>query len=63
MPGMTGHEPYEELRRDPRLAGIPVIVFSARNDDGRLQGVAAHVRKALDPDLLLQAIERACGPP
>jgi CheY-like chemotaxis protein len=63
MPGMTGQELYEELRGDTRLADIPVVVFSALNDDGRLQGIVAYVRKAFDPDLLLEAIERACGPP
>ena len=62
MPGMSGHEVYEELRRDAALAGIPVVVFSALNDDGRLQGVVAYVRKAVHPDVLLQAIEKACEP-
>jgi CheY-like chemotaxis protein len=62
MPGMSGHEVYEELKQDPALARIPVVVFSALNDDGRLPDVVAYVRKAVDPELLLEAIERACGP-
>jgi CheY-like chemotaxis protein len=62
MPGMSGHEVHEELKRDPALANIPVVVFSALDDDGRLRGVVAYVRKAVDPDVLLRALERACGP-
>ena len=62
MPGMSGQEVHEELRRDPVLANIPVVVFSALDDDGRMQGIVAYIRKAVDPDLLLRAIEKACGP-
>jgi CheY-like chemotaxis protein len=61
MPGMSGFEVHEELKRDPALAKIPVVVFSALDDDGRLRDVVAYVRKAVDPDVLLRALERACG--
>jgi CheY-like chemotaxis protein len=61
MPGMSGYEVHEELKRDPVLAKIPVVVFSALDDDGRLRDVVAYVRKAADPDVLLRALERACG--
>jgi CheY-like chemotaxis protein len=61
MPGMSGHEVHEELRRDPLLANIPVVVFSALDDDGRMQGIVAYIRKAVDPDVLLRAIAKACG--
>ena len=56
-----GYEFHEELKRDPALAKIPVVVFSALDDDGRLRGVVAYVRKAVDSDVLLRALERACG--
>jgi CheY-like chemotaxis protein len=62
MPGMSGHEVHEELQRDPSLANIPVVIFSALDDDGRMQGIVAYIRKAVDPDVLLQALEKACGP-
>jgi len=61
MPDMSGHEVHQELQRDPVLANIPVVVFSALDDDGRLQGIVAYIRKAVDPDVLLRAIDKACG--
>ena len=61
MPGLSGDEVHAELQRDPALASVPVIVFSALDDDGRLSGVLAYIRKGVDPDVLLKAIERACG--
>jgi len=61
MPDMSGHEVHQELQRDPVLANIPVVVFSALDDDGRMQGIVAYIRKAVDPDVLLRAIAKACG--
>jgi CheY-like chemotaxis protein len=55
-------EVHEELQRDPALANIPVVVFSALDDDGRMQGIVAYIRESVDPDVLLQALEKACGP-
>jgi CheY-like chemotaxis protein len=61
MPRMSGYEVHEELKRDPALATIPVVVFSALTDDGRMRGVVAYIRKAVDPDVLLRALDQACG--
>ena len=55
LPGMDGHEVLRELRDDPHLAKIPVVVYSA--DPEPIEGVAAYIRKATaDPDMLLDAI-------
>jgi CheY-like chemotaxis protein len=66
MPGMSGYEVHEQLKQDPALASIPVVVFSALTaisgrDDGRREGIVAYIRKAVHPDVLLQAIHRAVG--
>ena len=55
LPGIDGHAVLDELRRDPHLAAIPVVVYSA--EPGGVTDVAACLRKAsTDPDVLLDAI-------
>jgi CheY-like chemotaxis protein len=62
MPGMDGWSVHAELKSDPALAGIPVIVFSGVDGTGKIEDVVAYVRKGVDPDLLLALIERTCRP-
>jgi CheY-like chemotaxis protein len=55
LPTMDGRAFLAELRSDPRLARIPVVVFSG--DPGQVSDVAAFVRKGRDdPEVLLDAI-------
>ena len=60
MPGMDGVAVRAALAADPTLAGIPVIVFTA-DPDVTMPDVVANVRKASDPDVLLDAVAAACG--
>jgi len=34
LPGMSGTEVLRELRGDPRTAGVPVVMMTARSEDG-----------------------------
>jgi CheY-like chemotaxis protein len=61
LPDMTGRQVREELKRDPKLARIPVIVFSGLEPDGHMDDVVAYVRKGLDPEQLLTFVDQACG--
>ena len=60
MPGMSGWEFRHEQRRDPQLAGIPIVVLSG----GNLRGVAASLgaadvlAKPVDLDELTAKIEQ-----
>jgi CheY-like chemotaxis protein len=55
MPGMDGHVVIKAMKAEPRLADIPVIVFTA--DPGAVRDAAACVLKGSDgPDVLLEAI-------
>jgi excisionase family DNA binding protein len=56
MPKMDGLQFLEEQKRDPRLAGIPVIVIAA--DRSELAG-ARVLRKPLDVGRLVDAIQGA----
>ena len=57
----------EELRRDPRFAGLPVVVFTAWGDAGVRRRLAALAVRAIhikaDPDLpaLLKSVADAGG--
>jgi len=55
MPGMDGWDFRQEQKRDPALAAIPVVAVSAV---GKLVDVDVSLRKPLDYDELLAAVER-----
>ncbi|EHJ46258.1 multi-sensor hybrid histidine kinase [Solidesulfovibrio carbinoliphilus subsp. oakridgensis] len=56
MPGMDGRAAMAALRNDPDLAGIPVLVITG-HEGAPPEGADAVLRKPLDPDRLLAAIE------
>jgi CheY-like chemotaxis protein len=63
MHGKNGWEFRTEQRRDPRLAGIPVVVCSS---DGRLSekadalDVVTHLEKPIDQKAFLAAVAQHC---
>jgi CheY-like chemotaxis protein len=65
MPQMDGFGVLEEMRQDPQLRDIPVIVFTAKtltpDEQGRLDQVTSHViRKAgLESELLFDELRSA----
>lgn len=66
MPSMDGITLTRYLREDPDLAGIPVVMLTARGLpadawSGWQCGVDAYLAKPLDVDVLRSEIERVCG--
>ena len=59
MPGMDGWDLRHEQKRDPRLAGIPVIAVSAA---GKLPDADVQFRKPLDLDKFLAVVKRYAQP-
>jgi CheY-like chemotaxis protein len=63
MHGTNGSEFRTDQLRDPRLAGIPVVVCSG---DGRLAekalalGIAEYLEKPIECEVLLAAVARHC---
>lgn len=62
MPGMTGLELIEEVRRDPTTAAIPVIMLTARGfavdqDQKESLGIAHCLSKPFSPRELLASLE------
>ncbi len=63
MPVMTGAEMYKELRSDPGLADIPVVVVSA---DGNVKAKAQlfggqYLMKPVKVDPVLETVARHCA--
>jgi CheY-like chemotaxis protein len=57
MPGMNGWQFRDEQRRDPELAGIPVIVVSARPGDDGIEA-DGYVKKPFALGTLFDAVAR-----
>lgn len=60
MPVMDGIEFLQRLQQDPRLAPIPVLVFSASSTVQPPPGIPV-LRKPLSLDALLDAVKERCG--
>lgn len=60
MPGLTGYEFLQSMRRDPALGRIPVVVTTgAVPDSDRLLGAFATLLKPFTCDALVRAAESA----
>ena len=67
MPHLSGLELCRYVRRDPRTAKLPVIIFSALGNEehvraGLAAGATAYVKKTSSKDELMKAIADALKP-
>lgn len=63
MPRMSGMEALDELKKDPRLAGVPVVAVSARvgkerQESVRQAGFTEVLLKPVSPADLLATVQR-----
>ena len=69
MPGMDGFDVLRAVRADPRLAGLPVVMFSAAADPGRVTAATALgaqgylVKGHVDYDALAATVARYAADP
>jgi putative two-component system response regulator len=68
MPGGTGLESLQKLKRSAKTAEIPVVVVSGSDDAGmpaqvRALGALEYLPKPIDPELLLAALHRVLPQP
>ncbi|MDZ7374178.1 MAG: response regulator [candidate division KSB1 bacterium] len=66
MPRMTGLELLQEMRRDPNLKGIPVLMVTTRSvKEDIVQavklGACSYVVKPFTPQILKEKIDQALG--
>jgi twitching motility two-component system response regulator PilH len=62
MPGTNGFQLTRAITRDPRFAGVPVIMCTSKNQEtdrvwGLRQGASDYVVKPVDPNDLLAKIQ------
>ena len=67
MPGMDGFAVISELKRDPDLSQIPVIIFSAKPKAAMIElfgpeGIAGYIPKPYDPKEMLEQVKQVFRP-
>jgi twitching motility two-component system response regulator PilH len=65
MPGQNGFQLTRSITRDPKYAGVPVIICTSKNQEtdrvwGMRQGASDYIAKPIDPSELIAKI-RALG--
>ena len=60
MPVMSGTELLLDMRRDPRLSDIPVLVVTAWKADAEAIGAQDLVTKPVNVDRLLASVRKYC---
>ncbi len=66
MPGMDGFAVIRELKRDPELSKIPVVIFSGKPKEAMMElfgpeGISGYITKPYQPKELLGQIEKIIG--
>jgi two-component system response regulator RpaA len=62
LPGMTGFELYDKLRKDPRTSKVPVLFETASGAEAmsefRRRGIATYVKKPFDLNVVVAYVKR-----
>ncbi len=67
LPGMSGYQVAEELRRQPSLAGVPIVTVTSYAMPGDREraldaGADDYIEKPIDPDTFVSRIRRHLQP-
>ena len=67
LPGMSGFELYDRLKKDPRTSRIPVLFETATASDDmgefRRRGIATYVKKPFDLNVIVEYVKRLATAP
>jgi CheY-like chemotaxis protein len=67
LPGMSGFELYDRLKKDPRTSRIPVLFETATASDEigefRRRGIATYVKKPFDLNVIVGYVKRLATAP
>jgi CheY-like chemotaxis protein len=67
LPGMSGFELYDRLKKDPRTSKIPVLFETASGAEDvsefRKRGIATYVKKPFDLNVIVEYVKRLATAP
>jgi CheY-like chemotaxis protein len=67
LPGMSGFELYDRLKKDPRTSKIPVLFETASGSEDvnefRKRGIATYVKKPFDLNVIVEYVKRLAAAP
>ena len=67
LPGMSGFELYDRLKKDPRTSRIPVLFETATGGEDvsefRKRGIATYVKKPFDLNVIVEYVKRLATAP
>ncbi|HTY07570.1 MAG TPA: response regulator [Candidatus Edwardsbacteria bacterium] len=66
MPGMSGYEVCQKIKGDAELAGIPVVILTAKGQErdreqGFSMGASDYITKPFSPNRLLELVKSIVG--
>ncbi|HAD81916.1 MAG: hypothetical protein A2509_02800 [Candidatus Edwardsbacteria bacterium RIFOXYD12_FULL_50_11] len=66
MPGLSGYEVCQKIREDAELAGIPVVILTAKGQErdreqGLSMGASDYITKPFSPNRLLELVKSMIG--
>ena len=67
LPGMSGFELYDRLKKDPRTSRVPVLFETANAEEDisefRRRGIATYVKKPFDLNVIVEYVKRLATAP
>jgi DNA-binding response OmpR family regulator len=67
LPGMSGFELYDRLKKDPRTSKVPVLFETASGSEAisefRRRGIATYVKKPFDLNVVIAYVKRLATEP
>lgn len=66
MPGLSGYEVCQKIKEDADLAGIPVVILTAKGQErdreqGLTMGASDYITKPFSPNRLLELVKNMIG--
>lgn len=66
MPGLSGYEVCQRIKEDAELAGIPVVILTAKGQErdreqGLTMGASDYITKPFSPNRLLELVKSMIG--